>query len=79
VSEYGRESWWCDTATADAERARDLAGRLERRAKATDEVAARDVISGCSRSPLVRTSSTSAVEAAPSLARSPDAWSRGVS
>jgi ubiquinone/menaquinone biosynthesis C-methylase UbiE len=33
---------WRDTATADAERARDLAARLERRAKAEDEVAARE-------------------------------------
>jgi hypothetical protein len=31
---------WRDTATADAERARDLAARLERRARAEDEVAA---------------------------------------
>lgn len=42
VSEYGRESMWRDTATAGPERARDLAARLERRAKAVDEVAARD-------------------------------------
>src|SRR5262245_51310958 len=42
VSEYGQESMWRDTARADAERARDLAARLERRAKADDEVAARD-------------------------------------
>jgi ubiquinone/menaquinone biosynthesis C-methylase UbiE len=33
---------WRDTATAGPERARDLAARLERRAKAVDEVAARD-------------------------------------
>src|ERR1041384_3376894 len=33
---------WRDTATANAERARDLAARLERRAKAEDEIAARD-------------------------------------
>jgi len=46
VSEYGRESLWRDTATADAERARDLAARLERRAKADDEVAARDTYLG---------------------------------
>jgi ubiquinone/menaquinone biosynthesis C-methylase UbiE len=32
---------WRDTAMADAERARDLAARLERRAQAEDEVAAR--------------------------------------
>ena len=37
---------WRDTATADAERARDLAARLERRAKAPDEVAARDAYLG---------------------------------
>jgi ubiquinone/menaquinone biosynthesis C-methylase UbiE len=46
VTDYGRESIWRDTATADAERARDLAARLERRAKADDEVAARDVYLG---------------------------------
>jgi ubiquinone/menaquinone biosynthesis C-methylase UbiE len=33
---------WRDTAMADAERARDLAARLERRANAEDEVAARE-------------------------------------
>jgi ubiquinone/menaquinone biosynthesis C-methylase UbiE len=33
---------WRDTATAGPERARDLAARLERRAKAVDEVAARN-------------------------------------
>ena len=42
MSEYGQESMWRETATADAERARDLAARLERRAKAPDEIAARD-------------------------------------
>ena len=46
MSEYGHESLWRDTATADAERARDLAARLERRAKAEDEVAARDTYLG---------------------------------
>ena len=46
VSEYGQESMWRDTATADAERARDLAARLERRAQAEDEVAARDIYLG---------------------------------
>ena len=46
VSEYGQESMWRDTATVDAERARDLAARLERRAKAADEVAARDAYLG---------------------------------
>jgi ubiquinone/menaquinone biosynthesis C-methylase UbiE len=42
VTEYGHESMWRDTAMANAERARDLAARLERRAKAEDEVAARE-------------------------------------
>jgi SAM-dependent methyltransferase len=42
LSEYGRESIWRDTATAGSERARALAARLERRAKAVDEIAARD-------------------------------------
>ena len=42
MSEYGRESMWRDTATADSQRARDLAERLERRARAADEIAARD-------------------------------------
>src|SRR5512132_789927 len=37
---------WRDTATAGPERARDLAARLERRAKATDEIAARDAYLG---------------------------------
>jgi ubiquinone/menaquinone biosynthesis C-methylase UbiE len=37
---------WRDTATADTERARDLAARLERRAKAEDEIAARDTYLG---------------------------------
>src|SRR5262249_44553178 len=46
MSEYGWESMWRDTATGDADRARDLAARLERRAKATDEVAARDAYLG---------------------------------
>lgn len=46
MSEYGQESLWRDTATADNERARDLAARLERRAKAEDEVAARDTYLG---------------------------------
>jgi hypothetical protein len=46
VSEYGRDSLWRDTATAGPERARDLAARLERRAKAVDEVAARDAYLG---------------------------------
>ena len=46
MSEYGKESMWRDTATVDAERARDLAARLERRAKAEDEIAARDTYLG---------------------------------
>ena len=46
MSEYGQESMWRDTATADTERARDLAARLERRAKAEDEIAARDTYLG---------------------------------
>jgi len=46
VSEYGRESLWRDTASADPERARDLVARLERRAQAADEIAARDVYLG---------------------------------
>ena len=46
MTEYGQESQWRDTATADAVRARDLAARLERRAKAKDEVTARDAYLG---------------------------------
>ena len=46
MSEYGQDSLWRDTATAGAERARDLAARLERRAKAADEIAARDAYLG---------------------------------
>ena len=42
MSEYGQESLWRETATADAERARDLAARLEHRARGEDEVTARD-------------------------------------
>jgi len=42
VSEYGRQSLWRDTAGADAAKARELAGRLELRAKAEDEVDARE-------------------------------------
>ena len=33
MSEYGRQSLWRDTAGADAAKARELAGRLELRAK----------------------------------------------
>ena len=46
MTEYGQESLWRETATANAERARDLVARLERRAKAEDEVAARDTYLG---------------------------------
>jgi ubiquinone/menaquinone biosynthesis C-methylase UbiE len=46
MSEYGRYSLWRDTQGADAAKARDLAGRLELRAKADDEVAARDAYLG---------------------------------
>jgi hypothetical protein len=42
MGEYGQESMWRDTAAVDAERARDLAARLERRAKTEDEATARD-------------------------------------
>lgn len=42
MSEYGRESLWRDTAAADAAKARELAGRLELRAKAADEIDARE-------------------------------------
>jgi ubiquinone/menaquinone biosynthesis C-methylase UbiE len=42
VTEHGQESLWRDTATVGVERARDLAARLERRAKAADEIAARN-------------------------------------
>jgi ubiquinone/menaquinone biosynthesis C-methylase UbiE len=41
MAEYGRQSLWRDTAGVDAAQARDLAGRLELRAKAEDEVEAR--------------------------------------
>ena len=46
MSEYGQDSLWRDTATAGPEQARDLAARLERRAKAVDEIAARDAYLG---------------------------------
>src|SRR5215813_15494424 len=42
MHECGAESLWRDTAAATDEQARDLATRLERRAKAADEVAARE-------------------------------------
>ncbi len=44
--EYGQQSLWRDTSTADAGKARDLAARLERRAKAEDEIAARETYLG---------------------------------
>jgi ubiquinone/menaquinone biosynthesis C-methylase UbiE len=46
VSEYGRQSLWRDTVAADTEKARELASRLEHRAKAADEVAARETYLG---------------------------------
>jgi ubiquinone/menaquinone biosynthesis C-methylase UbiE len=46
VSEYGQQSLWRDTAAVDAAKARDLAARLEQRAKAEDEVAARETYLG---------------------------------
>ena len=46
LSQYGHESLWRDTVTTGAERARDLAARLERRAKVADEIAARDAYLG---------------------------------
>jgi ubiquinone/menaquinone biosynthesis C-methylase UbiE len=46
TSEYGRQSLWRDTTGADAAKARDLAARLEFRAKARDEVEARDAYLG---------------------------------
>lgn len=73
MTEYGQESLWRDTARVNAERARDLAARLERRAKAADEVAARNAYLDCSISRQVSASSTSAAVAAPSLAKLPGA------
>lgn len=46
MSEYGRQSLWRDIKSADAARARDLADRLELRAKAKDEVEARETYLG---------------------------------
>jgi ubiquinone/menaquinone biosynthesis C-methylase UbiE len=46
VSEYGQQSLWRDTAAVDAGKARDLAARLEQRAKAEDEIAARETYLG---------------------------------
>src|SRR5262245_36527901 len=42
MAEYGRASIWHDTADLDAQGARDRAERLEHRARAEDEIAARD-------------------------------------
>ena len=41
MAEYGRQSMWRDTRAADAAQARELAGRLELRARAADEIEAR--------------------------------------
>jgi ubiquinone/menaquinone biosynthesis C-methylase UbiE len=46
VSEYGQHSIWRDTASADTRQAGDLAARLERRARAEDEIAAREAYLG---------------------------------
>jgi ubiquinone/menaquinone biosynthesis C-methylase UbiE len=42
MTEYGGQSLWRDTASIGSETARELAARLEHRARATDEIAARD-------------------------------------
>src|SRR5262249_61639350 len=42
MRECGAESLWRDTAAANDEQARDLAARLEHRARAADEVDARE-------------------------------------
>ena len=41
MTEYGRDSLWKDTAGLDIGAARELAARLEKRAEAPDEIAAR--------------------------------------
>lgn len=46
MSQFGQQSLWRDTGSADAVTARDLAGRLERRGKAADEVEARETYLG---------------------------------
>jgi ubiquinone/menaquinone biosynthesis C-methylase UbiE len=43
MTQFGQQSLWRDTSSADAAKARDLAARLERRARAEDEVEAREV------------------------------------
>lgn len=42
MTEYGRASIWRDTVDLDAQAARERADRLEHRARAADEIAARD-------------------------------------
>ena len=42
MTEYGRDSLWKDTAGLDIGAARELAARLEKRAEAADEIAARE-------------------------------------
>ena len=49
MNEYGQQSLWRDIKDADAARARDLAGRLELRAKAADEVEVRETYLGLLR------------------------------
>jgi ubiquinone/menaquinone biosynthesis C-methylase UbiE len=46
MTQFGRQSMWRDTGSADAATARELAARLERRARADDEVEARDAYLG---------------------------------
>jgi ubiquinone/menaquinone biosynthesis C-methylase UbiE len=46
MTQFGQQSLWRDTGSADAATARDLAARLERRARADDEVEARDAYLG---------------------------------
>jgi SAM-dependent methyltransferase len=41
MTEYGRQSQWRDTASLDAEKARELVGRLELRGKSREEIEAR--------------------------------------
>jgi SAM-dependent methyltransferase len=41
MTEYGRQSQWRDTASLDAEKARELVGRLELRGKSQEEIEAR--------------------------------------
>jgi ubiquinone/menaquinone biosynthesis C-methylase UbiE len=46
MTQFGQQSMWRDTGSADAATARELAARLERRARADDEVEARDAYLG---------------------------------